>query len=353
MNAGQTLFAQLMDFVPWKTFGRIVTRYQGDHGIRRLKCNELFRILAFAQLTGRTSLRDIQVCLSAQAGKLYHMGLRQSPSRSGLSDALSTRDWRIFYELAQRLIVRARRLYAEEPLRTELDNTVYALDATTIDLCLSVFHWASFRQTKAAIKLHTLLDLRGSIPAFIRITHGKIHDVNALDWLFAEVGAFYVVDRAYLDFYRLYRHHQAGAFFVTRAKVNLDARRVCSAPVDRTTGLICDQRVALNGYYARRRYPDNLRRIRFKEPETGKTLIFLTNNTGLSPETICALYKGRWQVELFFKWIKQHLRIQRFYDVTENAVKAQIWAAVSAYLLVAIARKEMQIEASMYNLRNL
>ncbi len=274
MNAGKTLFAQVMDFVPWKTFGRIVARYDGDLGVRTLKCAELLRVLMFAQLTYRSSLREVEVCLSAQAGKLYHMGLCQPPARSTLSDALARRDWRIYYELAQRLIIRARKLYAEEPLGVALDDTVYALDATTIDLCLSVFSWAPFRKTKAAIKLHTLLDLRGSIPSFIHITSGKVHDVNVLDLLMIEPGAFYVMDRGYLDFKRLYRVHTEGAFFVTRAKSNMNARRLYSAPVDRSTGLVCDQTIALNGFYAAQDYPAYLRRIRFNDPGTGNTLVF-------------------------------------------------------------------------------
>src|SRR5699024_1228511 len=282
--------------------------------------------------------------------KLYHMGLRQPPARSTMSDALARRDWRIYYELAQRLMLRARKLYAQDPLGVALADTVYALDATTIDLCLSVFHWAPFRKTKAAVKLHTLLDLRGSIPSFIHITSGKVHDVNVLDLLMIEPGAFYVMDRAYLDFERLYRLHSHGAFFVTRAKSNMSARRLYSAPVDSTTGLVCDQTIALNGFYAAQDYPAYLRRIRFKDPDTGKTLVFLTNNTQLPPETICALYKSRWQIELFFRWIKQHLRITRFYGTTENAVKAQVWSAVSTYLLVAIVKKELQLDASLYNL---
>lgn len=350
MHVGKTLFAQLMEFLPWKTFGRIISRYEGDRGVRTLRCAELFRILAFAQLTYRESLRDIEVCLSAQAGKLYHMGLSQAPARSTLSDALGTRDWRIYHELAQRLIVRARRLYAHEPLGVALQDTVYALDATTIDLCLSMFDWAPFRTTKAAIKLHTLLDLRGAIPAFIHITDGKVHDVNVLDLLVIEPGAFYVMDRGYLDFERLYRLHQAGAFFVTRAKAKMDWRRLYSAHVNRSAGLICDQTIVLNGFYSAQRYPTSLRRIRFKDPNTGKTLVFLTNNTRLPALTICALYKSRWQVELFFKWIKQHLRIKQFYGTSENAVKAQIWSAVCVYVLIAIVKKELQLDASLYTL---
>lgn len=350
MNIGKTLFAQLMEFLPWKTFGRIVTRYQGDYGVRNLSCVEIFRILAFAQLTYRESLRDIEVSLFAHTGKLYHMGLSQAPARSTLSDALAARDWRIYYDFAQHLIVRARRLYAQEPLGVALKDTVYALDSTTIDLCLSVFDWAPFRKTKAAIKLHTLLDLRGAIPAFIYITDGKVHDVNVLDVLLIEPGAYYVMDRAYLDFERLYRMHQAGAFFVTRAKAGLNARRLYSARVDRTTGLICDQTITLSGHTSARRYRAHLRRIRFKDPETGKNLVFLTNNTCLPALTICALYKSRWQVELFFKWIKQHLRIKQFYGTSENAVKTQIWSAVCVYLLIAIVKKELQLESSLYTL---
>ena len=350
MNLGKTLFSQLMDFLPWKTFGRIVVRHDGDHGARTLSCAELFRILAFAQLTYRESLRDIETCLSVQAGKLYHMGLMQAPARSTLADALSRRNWRIYYEFAQRLIVRARALYAQEPLDVDLSQTVYALDATTIDLCLSVFDWAPFRMTKAAIKLHTLLDLRGAIPTFIHISDGKMHDVNVLDLLPIESGAFYVMDRGYLDFERLYAMHQGQAFFVTRAKSGMDARRLYSAPTNRTQGVICDQTIALNGFYSAQRYPQTLRRIRYKDPKSGKTLVFLTHHTALPALTIAALYKSRWQVELFFKWIKQHLRIKQFYGTGENAVKTQIWCAVCVYLLVAIVKKQLQLDASLYTL---
>lgn len=350
MNVGKTLFAQVMEFVPWKTFSRIIERHCGDAGVRTLGCADLFRILAFAQLTWRESLRDIEVCLAANRGKLFHMGLKNVPARSTLSDALNLRDWRIYHALAMRLITRARTLYAKEPLDIDLDATVYALDATTIDLCLSLFEWAPFRKTKAAVKLHTLLDLRGAIPAFIHISDGKMHDVNVLDFLPIEAGAFYVMDRGYLDFARLYVIHQAGAFFVTRAKSNMNARRVYSAPTDRDTGVICDQTIALNGYYASRDYPEHLRRIRFKDPASGKSLIFLTNNTTLPSLTIAALYKNRWQVELFFKWIKQHLRIKKFLGTSENAVKTQIWCAVSTYVLIAIVKKELQLDASLYTL---
>jgi len=350
MYLGKTLFAQIMDFLPWKTFHRIVKRYDGDCRIRTLSCAEHFRILAFAQLTYRESLRDIETCLSAQANKLYHMGIREAVSRSTLADANSNRDWRIYADFAQRLINQARQLYSSEDLGIDLTNTVYALDSTTIDLCLSVFPWANFRTTKAAVKLHTLLDLCGNIPSFIHISDGKMHDVKALDLLIPEPGAIYVMDRGYVDFARLYAFHLAGAFFVTRAKSNLDAHRVYSTTTDRTTGIVCDQTIALDGYYAKKDYPQQLRRIRFNDPETNKTLVFLTNNFTLPSPTICALYKNRWQVELFFKWIKQHLRIKRFYGTSENAVKSQIWIAVSVYVLVAIIKKQLNLNASLYTL---
>ena len=350
MNVGKTLFAQVMEYVPWKTFGRIIERHAGDAGVRTLDCADLFRVMAFSQLTWRESLRDIEACLKANHAKLFHMGLSGAPARSTLSDALNDRDWRIYHDLAMRLILRARELYAKEPLGIDLDATVYALDATTIDLCLSLFDWAPFRSTKAAVKMHTLLDLRGAIPAFIHISDGKMHEVNVLDILPIEAGAFYVMDRGYLDFKRLYKLHQAGAFFVTRAKRGMDARRVYSAPTDRSAGVICDQTISLNGFYVAKHYPEQLRRIRFKDPETGKTLVFLTNNTALPPLIIAALYKSRWQVELFFKWIKQHLRIKRFLGTSENAVKTQIWCAVSTYVLIAIVKKELHLNASLYTL---
>jgi len=350
MYTGKTLFTQLMDFLPWTTFTRIVNRYGGDYKVRTLRCTEHYRVMAFAQLTYRESLRDIEACLSAQPAKLYHMGFREPIRRSTLADANELRDWRIYADFAQRLIAQARRLYANESLGLELTNTVYALDSTTIDLCLSVFPWASFRTTKAAVKMHTLLDLRGPIPSFIHISDGKLHDVNVLDLLAPEAGAIYVMDRAYVDFARLHVLHQAGAFFVIRAKSNLDAHRVYSAPSDRTSGIICDQTIALDGFYTKQDYPGHLRRIRFKDPETGKTLVFLTNQTTLPALTICALYKSRWQVELFFKWIKQHLRIKRFFGTSPNAVKTQIWIAVSVYVLVAIVRKRLNLEISLYTM---
>jgi hypothetical protein len=350
MNAGKTLFSQLMDCLPWSTFGRIVARYHGDHSVQTFPCTEQYRAMAFAQLTFRESLRDIETCLSAQPAKLLHMGFRGAVRRSTLADANEVRDWRIYAAFAQRLIAQARRLYAGESLLGELDNTVYALDSTTIDLCLSLFPWAHFRTTKAAVKMHTLLDLRGNIPNFIHISDGKLHDVHALDMILPEAGAIYVMDRGYVDFARLYRLHQAGAFFVTRAKSNLNAHRVYSAATDRTTGVIADQKIALDGHYTSQDYPIHIRRVRFRDPETEKTLVFLTNQTTLPALTICDLYKSRWQVELFFKWIKQHLRIKTFYGTSENAVKTQIWIAVSVYVLVAIVRKRLKLDVSLYTL---
>jgi Domain of unknown function (DUF4372)/Transposase DDE domain len=300
MHTGKLVFAQVMEFAPWHTFRRLVAKYRGDFNVRSVFCLDQFLCMSFAQLTYRESLRDVVACLTAQPSKLYHLGIRGNVNRSALADANEVRDWRIHCEFAQALIRIARRLYADEPLAVELSNTVYALDSTTIDLCLSVFPWAPFRSTKAAIKLHTLLDLRGAIPTFIHISDGKLHDVNVLDILIPEPGSFYVMDRGYLDFARLRTLDQAGAFFVIRAKSNLDARRVYSAPVNRNTGLICDQTIALNGFYASHDYPQHLRRIRFKDPESGKTLVFLTNHFQLPALTVCALYKSRWQVELFF-----------------------------------------------------
>jgi len=306
--------------------------------------------MAFAQLTYRESLRDIETGLSAHSAKLYAMGFGDPVRRSTLADANEARDWRIYAELAQRLIVQARRLYTNEDLGFDLANTVYALDSTTIDLCLAVFPWAHFRTTKAAVKMHTLLDLRGNIPSFIHVSDGKLHDVHALDLLLPEAGAIYVMDRGYVDFVRLHRLHLAGAFFVTRAKSNMNAHRVYSAPTDRATGIICDQIIALDGHYTSRHYPEHLRRIRLRDAESGKTLVFLTNQFGLPATTVCALYKSRWQVELFFKWIKQHLRIKQFFGTSENAVKTQIWIAVSVYVLVAIVKKRLKLEASLYTL---
>jgi hypothetical protein len=350
VNEGKTLFAQLMEFVPWTTFRRAVARYGGDHRARSLSCAEQYRAMAFAQLTYRESLRDIETCLSVQLNKLYGMGFREPVRRATLADANEGRDWRIYADLAHRLIGQARVLYADEELGIDLQNTVYALDSTTIDLCLAMFPWARFRAAKGAVKMHTLLDLRGNIPSFVHISDGKMHDGHALDLLPVEAGAIYVMDRGYVDFVRLFTLHQAGAFFVTRAKSNLDARRISSAPVDRTTGLICDQTVSLLGYQTSQNYPDRVRRVRIRDPLTAKTLIFLTNNFELPAAVVCALYKSRWQVELFFKWIKQHLRIRRFFGTSENAVKTQIWIAVSVYVLIAIVKKRLNLTASLYTL---
>jgi Transposase DDE domain/Domain of unknown function (DUF4372) len=350
MNSGKTLFAQLMEFVPWSSFARIVARYSADARISALPSTEHFRILAYAQLTWRESLRDIEVTLGANPTKLYAMGLRQAVRRSTLADANERRDWRIWADLAAVLIRRASKLYADEPLGLDVNiaGKVYALDSSTIDLCLSLFDWAPFRSTKAAIKLHTLLDLRGNIPAFIHISDGKMGDVTVLDMLPIEPGAFYIMDRGYMDFARLYKMHQGAAFFVTRAKSNLNARRVYSMSVDKCVGVICDQRVALNGQYSAKDYPEQLRRVRFKDPQTGKTLVFLTNNTSLPAHVIAQLYKSRWQVELFFKWVKQHLRIKKFLGTSQNAVKTQIWCAICTYVLIAIVKKELAVKSSLY-----
>jgi hypothetical protein len=347
MHVGKLVFAQLMDHFPWKTFGRIVERYGGDRRIRDFSCANQLRCMAFAQLAYRESLRDIETCLRAQSAKLYHLGIRGAVARSTLADANEARDWRIYAEFAQHLIRIARRLYVDEPFGVDLKDTVYALDSTTIDLCLALFPWAPLRSTKAAIKLHTLIDLRGNIPSFIHISDGKLHDVNVLDQLLPEPGAFYVMDRGYLDFERLHRLHLAGAFFVTRAKSNLKATRRYSHPVDRSTGLICDQTITLTGFYSKAGYPEALRRIRFKTDQ-GKTLVFLTNNFALPAMTITELYRCRWQIELFFKWIKQHLRIKSFFGTSENAVKTQVWIAISVYVLVAIVRKRLALDASLY-----
>ena len=348
MNAGRLLFAQLMDFIPWSSFARSVARYGGDRRVRSLTCTEQYRAMAFAQLTYRESLRDIEACLNAQSSKLYTMGFRAPVRRSTLADANERRDWRIYAELAQRLMLQARKLYATESFGIDLDGVAYALDSTTIDLCLSLFPWAHFRSAKSAIKMHTLLDLRGSIPAFIRVTTGDRHDVNILDEILIEPGAYYVMDRGYMDFFRLHRIHLAGAFFVTRARSDQRLRRVYSSLVDKPSGIMADQIVCLEVFRTHRDYPSHLRRIRFHDPETGKRLVFLTNQFTLPATTICALYKSRWRVELFFKWIKQHLHIKAFYGTTENAVKTQIWIAVSVYLLVVIVRKRLQLPGSLY-----
>jgi hypothetical protein len=344
------VFAQLTQHLPLTTFRRCVARYGGEHKVKAFSCLDQYLCMAFAQLTYRESLRDIEACLRAQAGKLYHMGIKSRVSRSTLADANEVRDWRIHAELAQSLIGIARPLYSEEPFGVDLKNTVYALDASTIDLCLSVFPWAPFRSTKAAIKLHTLLDLRGNIPTFLHISDGKLHDVNVLDLLIPEPGAFYIMDRGYIDFERLHRLHEAGSYFVTRAKSNLKAQRRYSHPVDRSTGLICDQTIVLTGFYSRQDFDTPLRRIKLRDPKTGKRLVFLTNNFALPAITIADLYRCRWQVELFFKWIKQHLRIKVFFGTSENAVKTQIWIAVSVYVLVAIVKKRLNLSASLYEM---
>ena len=350
MNAGKTLFAQVMDFLPWTTFHRIVTRYGGDRRVRTLACAEQFRIMAFAQMTYRESLRDIEACFSAQAAKLYHMGLRRPVSRSTLADANEARDWRIYADFAQVLIAMARPLHAAEPMAVELEQSLYALDSTTIDLCLSLFPWARFRKHKAAVKMHTLLDLRGNIPSFLHITDGKVADVNVLDEFLPEAGAFYVMDRGYIDFERLYRFTLESAFFVVRTKTNVLLQRRYSHPVVPATGVRSDQTVILTSMASASAYPDALRKVGFVDEESDKRLVFLTNNFSLPAATIAAIYKQRWQVELFFKWIKQHLRIKAFYGTSENAVKTQIWIAVSAYVLVAIVRKRLEVEASLYHI---
>jgi hypothetical protein len=350
MPEGHYVFAQILQHLPLTTFRRCVERYDGERKVKRFTCLDQYLCLAFAQLTWRESLRDIEACLRAQSSKLYHLGFRSTIARNTLANANAVRDWRIYADFAQHLIDIARRLYADDPLALELDNTVYALDSTTIDLCLSVFPWAPFRSTKAAVKLHTLLDLRGNIPSFIFISDGKMHDVNILDQLIPEAGAFYVMDRGYVDFERLARLDDAGSFFVTRAKSNLKARRRYSRPVDRSTGLVCDQTILLTGFYSRQGFNRPLRRIRFTDPQTGKRLVFLTNNFALDALTIAKLYKCRWQVELFFKWIKQHLRIKAFFGTSENAVKSQIWIAVSVYVLVAIVKKRLALPASLYEM---
>ena len=351
MNEGKLVFAQLTEHLPLTTFRRCVARYRGEFKVKTFSCLDQFLCMAFAQLAFRESLREIEACLRAQTLKLYHMGIRSKKvSRSTLADANEARDWRIYADFAQSLIGMARRLYAQEPFGVDLNETVYALDTTTIDLCLSVFPWAPFMATKAAVKLHTLLDLRGNIPTFIHISDGKLHEVNILDQLLPEAGAFYVMDRGFLDYARLYRFPQAGSFFVTRAKSNSQMRRRYSRAVDRSTGLVCDHTVVFTGKYAQPDYPSVLRRIRFKDLDTGKTLVFLTNNFTLPALTVTQLFRCRWQVELFFKWIKQHLRIKAFFGTSENAVKPQIWIAVSVYVLVAIIKKRLNLQPSLFEI---
>jgi hypothetical protein len=351
MNSGKTIFAQLMDFVPSAyEFRCCVERYHGNYKVKSFSCWDQFLILAFAQLTYRESLRDIEACLRATPQKLYHMGIRTQVSRNTLANANQVRDWRIYADFAHTLIQEARTLYKGEPFGIELDHTVYALDATTIDLCLSLFPWAQFRRHKSAVKLHTLLDLRGSIPTVVIVTGGQIHEVNVLDQLIWEAGAIYLMDRAYVDFRRLYRMHQSGAFFVTRAKKRFDCRRLYSQRVDKKSGLQCDQIVALNNPIPKRGYPERLRRVRYFDVASQKRLVFLTNNFLLPAFTITQLYRCRWQVELFFRWIKQHLRIKAFYGTSENAVRTQVWIAISVYVLVAIVKKRLNLERSLHSI---
>jgi hypothetical protein len=348
MNEGKTVFSQVMEFLPMYEFRKCVERYHGDYKVLSFSCLDQFLCMAFAQMTFRESLRDIQACLRSKLNKLYHMGIRGQVSRNTLSNANNQRDWRIYADLAMILIHRARKLYINEPFGIDLNNTVYALDSTTIDLCLALFPWARFRKNKGAVKLHTLLDLRGNIPSFIDITDGKVHDVNVLDILTFEAGSFYIMDRGYIDFKRLYALHQALAFFVTRARSNLKCRRLYSRPVDKTTGLCCDQTIVLTQSFED--YPEQLRRVKFYDPENDQYLTFLTNNFALDALTITKLYKCRWQVELFFKWIKQHLRIKAFFGTSENAVKTQVWIAVTIYVLIAIIRKQLSLEPSLYTI---
>jgi hypothetical protein len=350
MHVGKLVFSQVMELLPWRRFETCVRRYDGDRKIKSFPCSEHLRVMAFAQLTYRESLRDIETCLRVVGTKLYHMGLRGGVSRNNLSHANHTRDWRIYADFAQILIGQARSLYAAEDLGVDLDATVYALDASTIDLCLSMFPWAKFRKAKGAVKLHTLLNLQGSIPEFILISDGKLHDVNVLDYLLPSPGAYYVMDRGYLDFTRLYDLHQAKAYFVTRAKSNFKFQRRYSREVDKSAGIQCDQTIVLETYYSFQGYPEPLRRIRYYDEKRGKRLVFLTNDFQLPATTIAALYKSRWQIELFFKWIKQHLRIKAFYGTSQNAVKAQIWIAVSVYLLVAIIKKRLGIPLPLYTI---
>jgi len=339
-----------MDFLPHYEFQKCVRRYNGHHKVKTFSCWDQFLTMAFAQLTYRESLRDIQACLRAAGSKLYHLGIRSRVSRNTLANANQVRDWRIYADFAQVLIGQARRLYANDEFGVDLDQTAYALDSTTIDLCLTLFPWAKFRRHKAAVKLHTLLDLRGSIPSWVVITDGKVHDVNLLDQLVFEAGAFYIFDRGYLDFARLYRIHQSSAFFVTRAKSNFEFHRLCSQPVDKSTGVLSDQIIRLKVFYSRQGYPEKLRRVHYLDADSNRRLVLLTNNFTLSARDIADLYRCRWQVELFFKWIKQHLRIKAFYGTTDNAVKTQVWIALSVYVLVAIVKKQLNLDQSLYSI---
>lgn len=350
MNQGSTVFSQLLAYAPKREFRRCVSRYGGNRGVRTFSCADQFGCMVFAQLTYRESLRDIEACLRSLAAKLYHAGIRGNVSRSTLADANDNRDWRIYADFAQVLIGRARRLYANEPLAADLDQTVYALDATTIDLCLSLFPWARFQRTKGAVKLHTLLDLRGAIPSFIEITHGKVHDARILDQLIVEPGSIYVMDRGYIDFRRLWVLHQCLGIFIVRTRKDLKFRRLYSHPVDKSTGLLCDQTIVLTGVQTKHFYTKKLRRIRFRDPETQKAVTLVTNDFTLPAITVADLYRSRWQIELFFRWIKQHLRIKSFYGTSANAVKTQIWIAISVYVLVAIVKKQLRIDRELYTI---
>lgn len=348
MYTGKTVFAQLLEHLPLHQFRQCVKRYNGNHKVQSFSCLDQYLCLFFAQLTYRESLRDITTCLLGMQNKLYHMGIRGTIARSTLAYANETRDWRIYQDFAHVLIHHARELYSKDSFGVSLQETVYALDSTTIDLCLALFPWAKFRKQKGAVKMHTLLDLRGNIPSFIAITDGKVHDVNVLDMLIIEPGSFYIMDRGYIDFDRLFHIHKAQGFFVTRGKSNLSFQRQYSRPVDKATGLKCDQTIKLTGPDSSFNYPEYLRRVKYTEPETGKTYVFLTNNFELAPQVIADLYKSRWQIELFFKWIKQHLRIKAFYGTSENAVKTQIWTAISVYVLIALVKKRLNLEISLY-----
>ena len=351
MYSGSNVFTQIIKHAPKRRFDGLVKKYKGDHKTHKFSCWDQFLCMSFAQLTYRSGLRDIEACLKAQPQKLYHMGILGNPTRGNISNANQKRDWRIYAEFAQILISEARKLYQEEqPFSVDLDNTVYALDSSTIDLCLSLFPWAKFRKTKGAVKIHTLLDVRGSIPSCIFITDGSVHDVNILDKLVYEPGAYYIMDRAYIDFKRLHKIHQSLCFFVTRAKKNFDYRRLYSAPVDDTSSVCSDQTIKTDGNKAKDNYPEKLRRIRFYDNETDKYFVFLTNNFELPATIIGELYKNRWKIELFFKWIKQHLKIKKFFGNSMNAVKTQIWIAISVYVIVAIIKKKHRIEASLYTM---
>jgi len=351
MNTGKTIFSQIMSFIPKYEFDKRVIKYNGNYRIRQFSCWDQFLSMSFAQLSYRQSLRDIEACLNAQPNKLYHMGIKGHVSRTNLANANQKRDWRIYAEFAQVLISQARKLYQDDPeFIVDLDNTIYALDSTTIDLCLSLFPWAKFRKNKGAVKLHTLLDIQGSIPVFIEITRGLVHDVNILDVLIPEPGSFYVMDRGYLDFERLYRIKENLGYFIIRAKKNMKFQRTESREIDKSTGLCCDQVIRLSGINTRKSYPDKLRRVKYHDRETDKILVFVTNNFDIPALSVAKLYRNRWRVELFFKWIKQHLKIKTFFGTSPNAVKTQIWIAISIYVMIAMIRKMEKIELNLYTI---